>query len=207
MKCFSNSAEDRIKEAARKVFLEKGFDGTTTRDIAKEAGVNSALMNYYFRSKEKLFDLVFEDLLRLFFQGMTDIINEPIDLKEKIGKMVEHDFRMFKENASLSTFIHYEIHRDPERLLKAVPMCAVFTHSMVDEQLKEGVAAGTIRPIDSMHLLMLLVANVQFIFHSKAMTMKVWEMTEADFDAFSERHKQIVIEMITSFLYMPHPVT
>eukprot|EP01136_Pigoraptor_vietnamica_P030532 Opistho-1_new@89922 len=93
MKCLTKSAEDRIKEAAIKVFLEKGFDGTTTRDIAKEAGLNSALMNYYFRSKEKLFLAVFEEMFELFFQGIIEIFNKPDSLEDKISNMIDYDFK------------------------------------------------------------------------------------------------------------------
>ncbi len=69
MMCSSLSTEERIKEAAKKVFLEKGYDGTITRNIAKEAGLNIALMNYHFRIKEKLFVQVYEYLLQLFFRA------------------------------------------------------------------------------------------------------------------------------------------
>ena len=53
------STEEKIKEAARKIFHKKGYAGTRTRDIAEEAGINLALLNYYYRSKEKLFELIF----------------------------------------------------------------------------------------------------------------------------------------------------
>lgn len=59
------TTEEKIRQAATKVFMEKGFDGTTTRDIAAEANINLALLNYYFRSKQKLFDSVFDEISTL----------------------------------------------------------------------------------------------------------------------------------------------
>ena len=65
------STEEKIKEAAKKVFLKKGYAATRTRDIAEEAGINLALLNYYFRSKEKLFDLIMLEKLEKFFGAIA----------------------------------------------------------------------------------------------------------------------------------------
>ena len=71
-----NNTEARIKEAARIVFLNKGFAATRTRDIAEEAGINLALLNYYFRSKQKLFNLIMLDALKIFLSSIYDVIND-----------------------------------------------------------------------------------------------------------------------------------
>src|SRR3979411_2907460 len=68
------STEEKIKEAARIVFMKKGFAATRTRDIAEAAGINLALLNYYFRSKEKLFELIMIEKLRKFFGFIAPII-------------------------------------------------------------------------------------------------------------------------------------
>ena len=70
------SAEERIKAAARKVFHQKGYAATRTRDIAEEAGINHAMLNYYFRSKEKLFQIVMTETMTQFFKGVGVILNE-----------------------------------------------------------------------------------------------------------------------------------
>ncbi|MGN6539204.1 MAG: TetR/AcrR family transcriptional regulator, partial [Ginsengibacter sp.] len=70
------STEEKIKEAARKVFMEKGFAATRTRDIAEESGINLALLNYYFRSKEKLFHEVMSEKIQQFFGVLFPIIND-----------------------------------------------------------------------------------------------------------------------------------
>src|ERR1700748_2737311 len=64
------STEEKIKAAAKKLFTQKGFAATRTRDIAEEAGINLALLNYYFRSKEKLFELIMMENFRQFLQGI-----------------------------------------------------------------------------------------------------------------------------------------
>ena len=68
------STEEKILEAASEVFTEKGFSGTRTRDIAEKAGINLALLNYYFRSKEKLFEQVMKAKILIFFGQILPII-------------------------------------------------------------------------------------------------------------------------------------
>src|ERR1700753_4502302 len=83
------TTEERIKEAARKLFTQKGFAGTRTRDIAEEAGINLALLNYYFRSKEKLFDLVMLENLGQFISGVRALFNDKAtSLDQKIEALV-----------------------------------------------------------------------------------------------------------------------
>ena len=83
------STEEKIKEAARRVFTRKGYAATRTRDIAEESGYNLALINYYFRSKEKLFDIIMLDNLHLFIHSVMAIVNDPATtLQEKIEIVV-----------------------------------------------------------------------------------------------------------------------
>jgi AcrR family transcriptional regulator len=203
MKCLINeSTEERIKAAAAKIFMEKGFDGTTTRDIAKEAGLNSALMNYYFRSKEKLFAGVFSEMCELFFQGMTEILSKELSFKDKILALIDHDFKIFRENPALSNFILNELHRNPDRLLDITKKATEFRNSVIVQQFNEAVAAGEVREIDINHILLLIPSNVQFVFISKPMTMKMHNMTESDFDIFIDNHIKFVKEMIADFLFL-----
>ena len=197
----SKSTEERIREAAKRVFLEKGFDGATSRDIADAAGINIALTNYYFRSKEKLFISIFEEMIQLFFNGMVDIMNKPISLREKIAELIKHDFQLMKENPSLSLFVMNEVHRNPERMVNSIGVMKQIHHSMFEEQLQQEVSQGTVRSISAIHLLPMIFCNIQFLFIGKAMHMKMWQMDEAGFDKFADDHKQLVIDMITNYLF------
>src|SRR5436853_3194781 len=85
------TTEAKIKNAARAVFHKKGFAGTRTRDIAEEAGINLALLNYYFRSKEKLFDIIMLESLHGFVQSLTDVFNnEKTSLENKVETLVSN---------------------------------------------------------------------------------------------------------------------
>src|ERR1700741_422233 len=96
------STEEQIKEAARRVFTRKGYAATRTRDIAEESGFNLALINYYFRSKEKLFDIIIVEQLQLFVQSLVGIVNDPATtLFEKLHLLVSHYIDMLVQNPGI----------------------------------------------------------------------------------------------------------
>src|SRR5579862_6316911 len=100
------STEEKIKQAARKLFTEKGFDAVKTRDIAKEAGINLALLNYYFRSKEKLFDLVMIENFEQFIRQLIPVLgDERMSLDERLTLVVERYINMLMANPDLPFFI------------------------------------------------------------------------------------------------------
>src|SRR3954468_17682023 len=83
------STEEKIKAAAKKLFTQKGFAATRTRDIAEEAGINLALLNYYFRSKQKLYDIILLENFRQFIQGIsTNVYDDKAGIAEKIEGIV-----------------------------------------------------------------------------------------------------------------------
>src|ERR1700753_50334 len=104
------SAEQKIKEAARKLFTQKGFAATRTRDIAEEAGINLALLNYYFRSKQKLFDIIMMENFRQFIQGISfNFLEQNTTLDQKITKVVSMYIDFLTENPDLPLFILNEL--------------------------------------------------------------------------------------------------
>src|ERR1700755_347789 len=111
------STEQKIKEAARKLFTQKGFAATRTRDIAEEAGLNLALLNYYFRSKQKLFDIIMMENFRQFIKGISfNFLEEATPLDEKIGKIVTLYIDFLTQHPDLPLFILNELRNNPDQL-------------------------------------------------------------------------------------------
>ncbi|MCE7071216.1 TetR/AcrR family transcriptional regulator [Dyadobacter sp. CY327] len=200
MKCIGEKSEDKIKEAARRVFLKKGFDGTTSRDIAREADMNIALTNYYFRSKEKLFLEIFSEVLDMYFNSTLEILNKKIDIKSKISEMIENDFNMMKNEPDLVIFIMNEIHKEPDRLFSGMSVFKKLQESYFTTQLEEGIANGTIRELRLENLLPLIKCSVEFIFLGKPIHKKLYNMTDEDFEKFAETQKNHIKEMICNYL-------
>ncbi|OJV20115.1 MAG: TetR family transcriptional regulator [Dyadobacter sp. 50-39] len=200
MKCVTEKSEDRIREAAKRVFLKKGFDGTTSRDIAKEADMNIALTNYYFRSKEKLFLEIFKDVLEEYFQNMLTILNKDIDIKTKISEIIDNDFAMMKKEPDLVIFIMNEIHKSPQRLFPDMSIFRQVRETHLKKQLEEGAANGTLRPMQLENILPLIKCGVEFIFMGKEIHKELFMMTDEDFERYAEEQKEHIKAMVCNYL-------
>ena len=127
------STEEKIKAAAKKVFMTKGFDGCSVRDIAKEVGSNVALLNYYFRSKEKLFELIFEGAMSDFLQSMMAVFSSDLTLREKLELIIDQEFDFFMEHPELPMFI---LHSIQQKNVK-IPMPREVVHSIANTGIFE----------------------------------------------------------------------
>lgn len=111
------STEEKIIASARKLFMQKGFDATKTRDIANEAGINLALLNYYFRSKENLFEIIMKENMGQFMQVISEIVNsEETSIQEKIELLVNNYITMLMRLPDMPLFVMNNIRKDPERI-------------------------------------------------------------------------------------------
>src|SRR5690349_22190096 len=99
------STQDRILDAARKVFVRKGMAGARMQDIADEAGINKALLHYYFRSKEKLFEQIFKELSFQFLPRVNAIFESDGSLFEKIEMFCSEYISKMIENPFIPLFI------------------------------------------------------------------------------------------------------
>src|ERR1700761_9328238 len=109
-KKMDSSTEEKIKDAARVVFMQKGYAATTVRDIAAQADISLSLVNYYFRSKEKLFQLVMAENLQKLFAGNDPIINdESTSLMEKVELLVDHHMELLLNNLDFPMFVINEM--------------------------------------------------------------------------------------------------
>src|SRR3990170_6648264 len=131
------STEEKIKEAARVIFTQKGYAATRTRDIAEAAGINLALLNYYYRSKEKLFELIMFEKLGKFFGSIIPILNDVnASLEQKIVTFANSYIEFLAANPDLPLFILSEIRYNPEQFVNKLPVAKAFESHFV-KQLQE----------------------------------------------------------------------
>jgi AcrR family transcriptional regulator len=199
------STEEKIKAAAKKVFMTKGFDGCSVRDIAKEVGSNVALLNYYFRSKEKLFELIFEGAMSDFLQSMIEVFSSNLTLQEKLEKLIDKEFEFFMEHPELPMFILQSLHQNktdapmPSHFLEPIANTGIF------EQFEMAKAKGEIRDISIRNMTMLLMSNVHYPFMSKKLTEQFHGIDAEVFEADLIKHKAIVKELIINYLFISNP--
>ena len=190
-------AEEKILIAARKVFTTKGMAGARMQDIADEAGINKALLHYYFRDKEKLFEMIFMDEAQKFFPKIKAIFNSDAPLFEKIENFVNEYIDEMTENPYLPWFVLNEINRDPDQFMYKIwgkdnlPNLAKFL-----EQIETEIKKGKIKRIKPVHLLMNLISMTIFPFVAKPMLTRNIRLTDKQFYEIMEQRKKEIPKFI-----------
>jgi AcrR family transcriptional regulator len=186
------STEEKIKNAARKLFTEKGFAAVKTRDIAEEAGINVALLNYYFRSKEKLFDIIMIENFDQFSQQLIPILgNEDMPLDEVLEKVTGSYIDMLTKNPDLPFFIMNEIRSESKKLQhfreRMSGVKSVFIRRIEETILKKKMSHAAMG-----HLMINFMGLIIFPFVAKSIMMKVNGFSKKEFDALMEERKKMV---------------
>lgn len=125
------NTEDLILDAARTVFIEKGFDGARMQEIADTAGINKALLHYYYRSKDQLFEAVFRESFNKFSPRIFEIMGSQIEITEKIKLFISNYIDLILENPHIPAFVLHELNRNPERISDLLP----FTEQTINKLL------------------------------------------------------------------------
>lgn len=165
----NQNIEKRILWVAERLFLEKGFNGTSTTEIAKTVGCNQALIHYYFRTKEKLFWDVFAPKVEQFVEYLDAPLDESLDFVERIRNVIDFYFGILELDERLTPFIVNELLMNPgrwdkfrDRYLRNESRSCAFDRfeSMVEEE----ISAGRIRPIRAIDLLMNIMSLTISVF-------------------------------------------
>lgn len=186
------STEEKIKEAARVVFTSKGFVSTTVRDIAAEADINVALVNYYFRSKQKLFDLIMvETIEKLFSEIIVIVMDESTSLDKKIELLVAHYIDQLLNNPDFPLFIVNEILSGSNKFPVFLKSAAAIKGSYFFKQLIELNAGGKLE-INPIHILMNIIGLIIFPFLGRRILEKAAGLEDEAFRNLMEERKKLI---------------
>jgi AcrR family transcriptional regulator len=186
------SAEEKIKAAARKLFTEKGFDAVKTRDIAAEAGINLALLNYYFRSKEKLFDIVmFENFNQFVEQLVAVFSDEQLSLDEIMTQVAGRYIEMMRKNPDLPFFVLHQMRSDAAKISPAKEQMSRARAGFM-KRVEVAMKEGKISRVHMGHFMMNFMGLVIFPFIAKPILMRVNGFDNKQFDALMEERKELV---------------
>jgi len=177
-----------IKDAAKKIFLRKGFSGARMQDIADEAGINKALLHYYFRSKEKIFDQVFQEALETFFPRIIEVINSDLPLFDKITVFVREYITTLTQHPYIPLFILHEISQDPQRLIqKLISMQNEFRPQKFIAQIQTEIKAGMIKSVSPVQFIINMLALCIFPIAGKPMIQGVLGLDEIQYRLLLEQ--------------------
>lgn len=186
------STEEKIKEAARAVFTKKGYAAAKTRDIAQEAGINLALLNYYFRSKENLFGIVMMESAQKFFVSMKDILNdEKTSLEKKLELMIGNYIDQLISDPNFPLFMLSEIQANPELLLSKMGSRDFLQRSVLFKQLGEAIVKNKIA-IHPLHYLMNIIGITVFPFIGKPILKSIGGLNDEQFNALMLERKKLI---------------
>jgi AcrR family transcriptional regulator len=189
--------EARILDAARRVFIRRGTAGARMQEIAEEAGVNQALLHYYYRSKDRLAERVFLEAAGRLVQALTPLLGTANTLEEMVERFVQGYIDTVRHTPFLPAYVLAEMHHHPERipaLVKHVTgsgpdalLGAALQRLTV--MIEAGVAAGTLRPITPLQLLINVQSLVIFPFAARPVLAAALRLDDAGFARFLDERR------------------
>ena len=195
--------EEAILKTATRLFLEKGFKATSTTEIAKEVGCNQALVHYYYRTKDRLFEAIFKKKIKFFLGALLSIDNEELPYKEKLARKIESHFDAIRENPKLPLFFFNELSTNPKRLkemresLGELPQMAL---NQMESELNAEIEKGTIRKISIYDLLMSIVSLNIIGFLGEPIFKTITGLNDEQYQQLLDRRKKENVHIILNSL-------
>lgn len=196
----NSSTEEIIKQAARTVFLKKGFAATRTRDIAEASGENLALINYYFKSKENLYRMIMLETMGAFLNTMIPIVNdEKSNVYEKIELMVANYITLFTKQPDIPLFVLNEINRNPENFMQKTAVKEKMMNSIFFNQLAEKLKQ-TGQSMSPFHIFMNMMSMIIFPFVASPLIKGFHGSSDEQMNAMIQERKELIPIWMKSIL-------
>ena len=196
--------EQVILETAERLFLEKGFTATSTTQIAKAVGCNQALVHYYFRTKENLFNTIFEQKFRMLFENLYASQNfGNIPFPEKVRHAVESHFDLLTKNPKLPLLVATELARLPENLrnlrnkLQAVPF-ELFTK--LSQELEKEIAEGRARKIELIDIIITMVTLNAGLFMLIPIAKSIMQLDDEQTKELLAHRREENVQVILNYI-------
>jgi len=191
--------EQNILISAEKVFYKKGKQGTSMQDIADEAGITRTSLNYYYRSKDKLFEAVFKNAMNSFMPKVSELMSSNDPLMDQFPALVENIIDLFIEKPQIPVFVLQELSSNPSRLPQIWMELGINPEKVV-RKMKEEKAYAYLK-VDPRQLVISVISMCIFPFAAKPILVPL--MFEEDENAFIEamqQRKLLIPKMIENLI-------
>lgn len=193
--------EEKIFEAATDIFVEKGMDGARMQDIADRAGINKSLLHYYYRTKDHLFNAVYEMIAGQMFKKFAPVFDENLSLEEKIRFFLKEHIAFMQKNPRLPSFILNEIHRNPERIRKLIQSIDINKlWTTLEAQHKEELKRYNITKENLPQFMTTIAGMSVFPFAAKPIIASIMEKMGYNFDQYIEERKEYAADFVINAL-------
>jgi len=197
MKSIKNkTTEHQILEAAKKVFQYKGMAGARTQEIADEAGINKAMLHYYFRNKQSLFEAVFKNAFSLLAPQLNKVLNEDSSIEEKIRNFTSNYISFIIKHPYLPNFVIQELNRNPEFVKKLFAEKDFPNIKKFRKQVNDEIAKSVIRPIKAEQLFINIMALNIFPFIGAPLLKGFISANDKEYKKLMEDRKSEVADFI-----------
>ena len=196
IKTKDENTESQILDAAKNVFQRKGMDGSRMQEIADEAGINKAMLHYYYRSKQMLFEAVFKGAFSLLAPQLNKILNDNNSIEEKIKNFTASYISFIIKHPYLPNFIFQELNRNPEFILKMQRNNEFPNIQKFNNQVTSEVKKGTIKPIKATQLFINILSLNIFPFIASPLLKGLINVNDKAFKQLMEDRKTEVADFI-----------
>jgi TetR/AcrR family transcriptional regulator len=189
--------EQKILDAARSIFLSQGYAGARMQDIADAAGINKAMLHYYFRNKDKLFETIFREAIGNFLPRVNEVFHSDIPYSKKIEGFVTAYLNMVLDKPYIPLFVLTEMNRNMtmiESIMFNGPHKPPFDKFILDT--KEAVKSKQIRQIEPIQLLLHILSMCVFPFIARPMMQKIANVSDANYQKLLKQRKTEVVSFI-----------
>jgi len=190
------TTEQKILDAAKKVFIAQGMAGARMQDIADEAGINKAMLHYYFRNKEQLFEIILRESIGRFIPKVKALITSDISIFEKIELFCDGYISMAMENPYIPIFVLNEINRQPEAFVRKMFNNELPDVSKLVKQIDAEVKKGKMKPTSPVQLIMNMMSLCVFPFLAKPIFSILMDLDELQYRNILEQRKKTVPKFI-----------
>lgn len=190
------TTEQQILDAAKSVFQSKGMDGARMQEIANEAGINKAMLHYYYRNKQLLFEAVFKQAFSLLAPQLNDILNDDSSIEDKIKSFTVNYTSFMMKHPYLPNFIIQELNRNEDFILKLKKNTGFPNLQKFKKQVDSEIDNGIIIPIEADQLFVNIIALNIFPFLGKPLIKAFTDKDEKAYNDFVESRKSEVANFI-----------
>lgn len=185
-----------IKEKAKKLFFQKGYLDATTQEIADEAGVNRALIHYYFKSRDQMLDILLEETIFEKKERVTKILASDLPFRQKIANYINAIVDYGLEYPYLENFIISETARHPDKVRNFCTRYPAKSTDLIRDQLQQEIKKKKLAPISAEHFMVNLVALCNYPLLAKSVLKTVHGMTDTAYKKFLMERKNIIFSTI-----------
>jgi AcrR family transcriptional regulator len=188
--------EKLIKEKAKSLFFKKGFLNATTQEIADEAGVNRALIHYYFRSREQMLDVLLDETIQEKKDRVRNILVSELPFRQKIARYIDTVVDYGLKYPYLDNFIISEIARRPDKVKLFCAKDRFKSSDLIREALADEVRREKISPISAEHFMVNLTSLCNYPLLAKSVIQTIHGLTDSAYRKFLVERKQIIFRTI-----------